>query len=263
MKHISYLFDLIYLALLTICYFIMSIGVFIWAMIKNLFRKQTLIMNYLVLQGEVEELLEGSNLSINPKLRGQARACAALIEEIIQNKLAYKFLPAATAKAMGDMSYECDGDTYLIDIKAHCRGKWGMPNLTSYKKLRDFYKKASNHFIVMAIDYSVDNDGSFTFLKVVVEPIEHFDWGCLAVQGTLGQIQIKNAEDIVIDKAASRNNWIKEFYETTTNAITKKQISLQKELSLFEWASSSIGQSIGLLNRGLWVRVPPSLPYTK
>ena len=195
-------------------------------------------MNYSNLQKEVVQLLEYSSLSINKKLKGRARANAELIEETIQEGLSYKFSPASTARAMGDMSYECDGNKYFIDIKAHHKGKWGMPNITSYKRLRNFYEEESNYFVVMTIDYDIDDDGKFSFQKVTVEPIEHFSWGCLAVQGTLGQIQIKNADNIVIDKDVSRKSWVQQFYQITLNAIKKKQASLDKDAILFGASSS-------------------------
>lgn len=202
-------------------------------------------LNYKALQGKLKTALNNCGLSISSKLASRQRACAEMIEEYVQSKLpdllpkAIKAEIAKTAKAMGDVQLSDDSNNiYNLDIKTHRVGKWGMPNLTSYKKLRKFYGDSKNKFVIVAIDYDINNKGKFSFLNVVVAPIEHFSWDCMNVQGTLGQIQFANAENLILDRQASRQSWIKKFYETTEAAIDRKIKALEKEALLFEWATN-------------------------
>lgn len=116
-------------------------------------------------------------------------------------------------RAMEDVALESDGNYYAIDIKTHrLSTKFNMPNLTSVKRLMDFYEERSNYFTVAMIEYNLSDGGELADLYATVEPIEHFSWECLRI-GALGwgQIQFRNASDIVVNTSQTRKEWLKLF----------------------------------------------------
>ena len=198
------------------------------------------MINYDLIQTNVRCWLHDAKLNIDPKLTEHPRACAELIETFIQDNL-YSFIPdqiklyskSLTAKALADCScFDCDDNYYAFDIKTHRMGKWGMPNVTSYKKLDKFYKHSFNVFVTILIDYTIDGS-TIVPHAVTVAPIEQIPWKYLAVQGTLGQIQIINAEKVKIDRSLCRDEWLDGFYENVQKGIQKKITMLQEELEHF------------------------------
>ena len=93
------------------------------------------------------------------------------------------------------------------------------------KRLARFYEDDKNHFVILYIGYDVQG------LRVVVTdvkfvPIEFLDWECLTL-GALGwgQIQITNANRIVIKPQNPRKAWMLELcdalFEFYPREITK------------------------------------------
>jgi hypothetical protein len=94
-------------------------------------------------------------------------------------------------------------------VKTHRTStRFNMPNLTSVERLARFYEDDKNYFVVLYIGYDVQE------LRVVVSdvkfvPIEFLDWECLTI-GALGwgQIQIANANRIIVRPQNSRRLWM-------------------------------------------------------
>ena len=170
------------------------------------------------LNDKVKGFIKNHQLDIPPNLAIKPRAVGEAYEELMQDNFeellgtdGRKYEKATRAKATADFSfYGNDGKYYAVDVKTHCIGKWGMPNLISYKKLNKFYSDSNNTFLILLIDYEVDHGGNVVPNNIKLVPIEWISWDCLAVQGTLGQIQIKNAE-IVYPYGLDRDEWIEEF----------------------------------------------------
>lgn len=192
------------------------------------------------LNDKVKSFIKSHELDIAPNFAVKPRAVGEAYEELMQDNFeqllgtdGQKYEKATRAKATADFSfYGNDGKYYAVDVKTHCIGKWGMPNLISYKKLQKFYNDSNNTFLILLIEYTVE-DGKVIPSKPKLVPIEWISWDCLAVQGTLGQIQIKNAE-IVYPYGLSRNEWIEDFNSNVHGSICRKIRLLEKELKLFE-----------------------------
>ena len=193
------------------------------------------------LNDKVKSFIKSHRLDVPPNLAVKPRAVGEAYEELMQDNFeellgtdGQKYEKATRAKATADFSfYGNDGKYYAVDVKTHCIGKWGMPNLISYKKLDKFYRDSNNTFLVLLIDYEVTNEGNVIPNNVKLVPIEWISWDCLAVQGTLGQIQIKNAE-LVYPYGLSREEWIENFHINVRSSIHRKIRLLEKELEFFE-----------------------------
>tara|TARA_R110002020_G_scaffold190748_1_gene390354 strand:+ start:203 stop:850 length:648 start_codon:yes stop_codon:yes gene_type:complete len=203
------------------------------------------MINFKLTQERLYRKLRDAKLSIDPKLANHPRACAELIETFVQEHL-YKCIPnkikfyteSTTAKALADVScYDKDDFYYAFDVKTHNVDKWGMPNLVSYKKLDHFYQSPTNTFVLIIINYCVDDDGNIVpSPSLNIGPIESIPWKYLAVQGTLGQIQMINANRYGMSPVCNRPEWIEEFYNQVNIGIRKKIKLLEEELKRFSIA---------------------------
>ena len=193
------------------------------------------------LNDKVKSFIKSHRLDVPPNLAVKPRAVGEAYEELMQDNFeellgtdGQKYEKATRAKATADFSfYGNDGKYYVVDVKTHCIGKWGMLNLISYKKLDKFYRDSNNTFLILLIDYEVTDEGNVVPNNVKLVPIEWISWDCLAVQGTLGQIQIKNAE-LVYPYGLSREEWIENFRINVRSSIYRKIRLLEKELEIFE-----------------------------
>ena len=113
-------------------------------------------------------------------------------------------------RAMADVAFtDVDGNYYLIDVKTHNTStQFNMPNLTSVQRLARFYEDDRNYFVILLIEYSVEN-GHLTFTDAHFIPIEHLEWSCLTI-GALGwgQIQIANSNIVHINRNNTRVDWM-------------------------------------------------------
>ena len=113
-------------------------------------------------------------------------------------------------RAMADLAFtDVENNYYLIDVKTHnTTTQFNMPNLTSVHRLSRFYEDDRNYFVILLVEYAVDNN-QLRFTNVRFVPIEHLQWSCLTI-GALGwgQIQIANANIIQIDSNNTRKGWM-------------------------------------------------------
>jgi|10_taG_2_1085330.scaffolds.fasta_scaffold00527_11 hypothetical protein len=192
------------------------------------------------IEERVKSFLELNSVTLPSSVIKKPRAVAEAFEsllldnfESILGDLGTNCKPSVTAKATADVSYiDSSGKHIAVDIKTHCMGKWGMPNLISYKKLAKLYDDDDNVFVVLLIDYKITGNCA-RIVDVIFTPIENLSWDCLAIQGTLGQVQIKNAEKIVMNDI-DRDAWMTEFCSQAAYGIETKMSSLALELQLFE-----------------------------
>lgn len=139
-------------------------------------------------------------------------------------------------RSMEDMAfYDHAGYYQVVDVKTHhAATHFNMPNLISVQRLSNFYKHPTNVFNVLIITYDqVGNELRYTACHFL--PIEHFNWDCLTI-GALGwgQIQIANANRIIIDRKQTRKQWminlcdrLEHFYGAEIDKIRKRETWFQ------------------------------------
>lgn len=143
---------------------------------------------------------------------------------------------AFARRAMADLAFEdCDSLYYRVDVKTHRTStKFNMPNLTSVERLARYYEDDRNYFVVLYIGYDVQG------FRVVVSdvkfvPIEFLSWDCLTI-GALGwgQIQIANANRIVVEDKKSRKSWMLALCETLFEFYPKELDKIARRIDYFK-----------------------------
>ena len=154
----------------------------------------------------------------NRRMNNSPRAIGDAVQEVVGEILPQcfpegllgEFSAAFARRAMADVAFtDIDGNYYLVDIKTHNTStEFNMPNLTSVQRLARFYEDDNNFFVVLLIEYSVEN-GHLSFSGVHFIPIEHLEWSCLTI-GALGwgQIQIANSNIIHVNRQNRRVDWM-------------------------------------------------------
>ena len=128
-------------------------------------------------------------------------------------------------RAMADLAFRDQNDLYyIVDVKTHrLETKFNMPNLTSVERLTRFYEDDTNYFVMLMVAYSVISDVHVRVETVHFIPIEFLSWHCLTV-GALGwgQIQIANANNIVVNHGYSRKKWMLELCDVLLEFYPKE-----------------------------------------
>ena len=139
-------------------------------------------------------------------------------------------------RAMADMAFnDKDGNYNVVDVKTHrIDTKFNMPNLTSVERLARFYEDDANYFSILNVAYNIVG----TNIKVEVVnfvPIEFLSWDCLTI-GALGwgQIQIANANKIIINQNDSRKKWMLEFCEVMLEFYPKEILKTTERIEHFK-----------------------------
>lgn len=117
-------------------------------------------------------------------------------------------------RAMADLAFRDQKNLYyVVDVKTHrLETQFNMPNLTSVERLARFYEDDSNYYVILMVAYKVASDVHIHVERVHFVPIEFLSWNCLTI-GALGwgQIQIANANNIVVNHGYSRKRWMLEL----------------------------------------------------
>lgn len=117
---------------------------------------------------------------------------------------------------MADFAFtDIDNNYYVIDSKTHrLDSAFNMPNLTSVERLARLYEDDSNYFVILLVSYKVSG-GTLIFNNCIFTPIETLDWSCLTI-GALGwgQIQLDNANKVVINESNTRKKWMLQLCDT-------------------------------------------------
>ncbi len=139
-------------------------------------------------------------------------------------------------RAMADMAFnDKEGNYNVVDVKTHrIDTKFNMPNLTSVERLARFYEDDANYFVILNVAYNIVG----TNIKVEAVnfvPIEFLSWDCLTI-GALGwgQIQIANANKIIINQNYSRKKWMLEFCEVMLAFYPKEVIKTTERIEHFK-----------------------------
>jgi hypothetical protein len=147
-------------------------------------------------------------------------------------------------RAMEDLSFRIGNKYYAVDVKTH-REEPGfhMPNLTSVRRLMDFYEDDDNCFVIVMIKYHLTDIGSLEEIAAIVEPIEWFDWDCLRI-GALGwgQLQFQSASDIRINRSQTRKDWLRTFVGELREHYAKEEDKIKERLDYVEaFAAKKLG----------------------
>jgi len=149
--------------------------------------------------------------------RATGDAIQHILEENFQGvlgKSSKEYSTSFARRAMADLAFTDQKDLYyMVDVKTHrLETKFNMPNLTSVERLARFYEDDKNYFIMLMVAYNLVSGVHINVEKVHFVPIEFLSWDCLTV-GALGwgQIQIANANNIIVNHKYSRKNWMLEL----------------------------------------------------
>lgn len=207
---------------------------------NKILNKQTLhtLENRLV--GELSKVPEFQNKRVNNSPRAIGDTVQEVIGEILPScfpeGLIDEFSADFARRAMEDLAFsDVDGNYYLIDVKTHnISTEFNMPNLTSVKRLARFYEDDRNYFVVLLVEYKVEN-GCLTFTKARFVPIEHLEWSCLTI-GALGwgQIQIANSNIININRNTTRAEWMISLCDALDIFYPKEIAKISSRISYFQ-----------------------------
>ncbi len=183
---------------------------------------------------------------LSPGTAHSTRAAGDAIEKILCNNfqeilgsLCTEYREKFERRAMADFAFK-DKQNFncFVDVTTHREDtKFNMPNITSPRKLAQYYEDDLNYFVTLHIKYKLHGIRA-TVSKVIFVPIEFLNWDCLTV-GALGwgQIQIANSNYISIRSRYSRKKWMLElcnymqkFYPKEIDKIRKTRIPYFKRL---------------------------------
>lgn len=178
----------------------------------HLYRRiQTKIQNFL---NQYPDFLSADTVS-------STRATGDAFQTILENNFksiigdfCKEYSGAFARRAMADLAFTDQEDLYyIVDVKTHrLETVFNMPNLTSVERLARFYQDDANYFVMLMIAYRVVSNIRVRVERVHFVPIEFLAWDCLTI-GALGwgQIQIANANNIIVKHGYSRRDWMLEL----------------------------------------------------
>lgn len=176
---------------------------------------------YKQIEKKIKHFLNNYPDFLTPDTILSTRATGDAIQYILENNfqnilgdICKEYSSKFSRRAMADIAFvDEDGLYYIVDVKTHrIETKFNMPNLTSVERLTRFYDDDSNYYVILMIEYSTVSNTSIRVEKVHFVPIEFLSWECLTI-GALGwgQIQIANANNLIINPKYSRKKWMLEL----------------------------------------------------
>jgi len=199
------------------------------------------------LQGKIEleilNLLNQQKDFLSVMTAGSTRATGDAIQTIIEEKfenilgdLSEDYSAKFARRAMADLAFKDKrGNYYVVDVKTHREETaFNMPNLTSVDRLARFYEDDANFFVVLMVKYSV-TETKATVSRVHFFPIEHLAWDCLTIGALgIGQIQIANSRNIIIDAKKTRRAWMLELCDCVLQFYPREIVKIGKRVARFE-----------------------------
>jgi hypothetical protein len=144
-------------------------------------------------------------------------------------------------RALGDLAFrDAAGLYYVVDVKTHrLDTAFHMPNLTSVKRLADFYEEDSNYFVILLVEYEV-HETKVEASAAHFVPIEFLAWNCLTL-GALGwgQIQLASNKRIEIDVRSTRREWMLELCERLARFYPQEVAKIRQRVRYFERVQAS------------------------
>lgn len=157
-------------------------------------------------------------------------------QKILGSQVCRKYSSDFARRSMADLAFEDTDDFYyIVDVKTHrLSTKFNMPNLTSVERLARFYESDKNYFIMLMVEYDIQNI-HIDVKKIHFVPIEFLSWDCLTI-GALGwgQIQIANSNYIVIEEKKTRKQWMLELCDTLLEFYPKEIEKITHRIEYFQ-----------------------------
>ncbi|MCX8516136.1 MAG: hypothetical protein ORN57_04010 [Alphaproteobacteria bacterium] len=187
------------------------------------------------------------DILLSPRTLQSTRAVGDAIADLLAENLGAILGPSIKSyekkfarRAMADMAFtDKYGCYYVVDVKTHrLDTKFNMPNLISVKRLTDFYKDDKNYFVILKIDYDLNQD-RINIKSVSFNPIEMMAWSCLTI-GALGwgQIQIANSNQIVLNNTFDRKQWMLEFFDKILDFYPEEVKKIKNRIDYFAHAKN-------------------------
>ena len=199
---------------------------------------------YKHIQGAVLNYLNSRPDFLTVSTAKSTRAAGDAIESLIKvgfeeilGDLCASYTDDFSRRAMADFSFEDkEGFKYVVDVKTHrtTDTKFSMPNLTSVKRLSDFYRNDFNYFVLLIVSYTVEKNRVIVS-NVEFVPIEFIGWDCLRL-GALGwgQIQISDSNHITVNTKYSRKKWMSELCDSLLNFYPGEITKISQRITYFE-----------------------------
>lgn len=197
-------------------------------------------------------LINASDDVVGAGSLGSPRAVGDAVQGLLGNHFS-SFIPEDILKrydvdfarrAMADFAFQdTDGFYYLIDCKTHNEETcFNMPNLTSVQRIARLYEDDKTYFVILFITYGT-KEGRIEAKSCHFLPVEHLAWSSLTI-GALGwgQIQIKDSNNITIDRTQTRKNWMLSLCDNLTDFYPKEIAKIGERISYFEAVRSHWSQ---------------------
>ncbi len=176
---------------------------------------------YRKIEGKIRSFLNRYPDFLSMDTVSSTRATGDAIQHILEENFQHilgahskEYSASFARRAMADLAFTDRDDLYyVVDVKTHrLETKFNMPNLTSVQRLARFYEDDRNYYVVLMIAYNVVSGVNIHVERVHFVPIEFLSWSCLTI-GALGwgQVQIANANNIVVNPGYSRKKWMLEL----------------------------------------------------
>jgi hypothetical protein len=177
--------------------------------------------SYKNIENKIKSFLNKYPAFLNRDTVSSTRATGDAIQHILEDnfqdilgRFCKEYSGKFARRAMADLAFT-DGEDlyYIVDVKTHrLETKFNMPNLTSVERLARFYEDDTNYYVMLMAAYNIVSEVRIHVERVHFVPIEFLSWNCLTI-GALGwgQIQIANANNIVVNHGYSRKRWMLEL----------------------------------------------------
>lgn len=198
---------------------------------------------YKKLEKKIKDFLNEQTDFLSPRTINSPRAVGDAIENIlvenfgkILGDLSKEYSSKFARRSMADLAFtDKDDFYYIVDVKTHrLDTKFNMPNLTSVERLSRLYEDDKNYFVVLKINYRVE-DPKIMIDKVTFVPLEFLSWDCLTL-GALGwgQIQIANANMVTVLEENKRKNWMIEMCDNLLDFYPKEIFKINERIDHFK-----------------------------
>jgi hypothetical protein len=198
---------------------------------------------YLSVEENVKNTINHYKKFLTPQTINSPRSVGEAVQEIATDNfhsavkdMCRQIDKLQTRRSMADLKFtDHDGFEYYVDVKTHnLNTEFNMPNLSSVKRLYDFYKDPTKYLAILFVSYSVSNN-QLEVETVKFFPIEFLDWSCLTI-GALGwgQIQISNSNKIMLAPKKERSEWLDEFKAHLIEFYEKEQKKIKDRIKYFK-----------------------------
>jgi hypothetical protein len=199
---------------------------------------------FMNIEAKIKAFLNGYPDFLGKDTVSSTRATGDAIQHILEENfqgilgnLCNDYSARFARRAMADLAFKDQKDLYyVVDVKTHrLETKFNMPNLTSVERIARFYEDDSNYYVILMVAYNVVSEVRIYVERVHFVPIEFLSWACLTI-GALGwgQIQIANANNIVVNHKYSRKKWMLELCDVLLEFYPREIAKVKERTEYFK-----------------------------